>query len=214
MYKINLHAHTIFSDGDNTPLGMALKAKELGFSALVITDHFYPTHPREWCSTNIERRKLSSKACDEAERMCLPTISGIELAFGNEEMLVFGTEMIQAILRHCDRGNELSIGLLKKWRSRYYSAFILCHPQNRDNWIDLLPILDGYERYNSGQDMFCNNRDLGCLMYLPNWCNSDAHCARALDMGHNETDVKIETEEQLIAYIRSGKLPEHILCTI
>ena len=38
-YKINIHAHTIFSDGYNTPYVMALKAKELGFSALVITSY-------------------------------------------------------------------------------------------------------------------------------------------------------------------------------
>jgi 3',5'-nucleoside bisphosphate phosphatase len=40
-YKINIHCHTIFSDGLNTPVTLAHEAKRLGFCALVITDHYY-----------------------------------------------------------------------------------------------------------------------------------------------------------------------------
>ena len=42
MFKINLHAHTTASDGENDIVTMAEKAYSLGHCAFVITDHdFY-----------------------------------------------------------------------------------------------------------------------------------------------------------------------------
>lgn len=210
MYKINLHAHTIFSDGINTPLGMALKAKELGFSALVITDHYYGPHPERtnW-TMDIRKMRLLKRARDEAKKV-LPTIIGIELSFGNEEILTFGSAMIQRIMQHRDAGREITMEHLQKWKKSFNGAFILCHPQEEKNWSPLMPILDGYEQYNSGQDMF-PGRSLDCLSVLPGWCNSDAHVAHALPMGYNLVDSKIETEDDLIKYIRKGKQPRYAL---
>ncbi|MCL1811053.1 MAG: histidinol phosphate phosphatase domain-containing protein [Methanomassiliicoccaceae archaeon] len=37
--RIDLHTHTIFSDGDLTPSELAYRAKELGHTAIAITDH-------------------------------------------------------------------------------------------------------------------------------------------------------------------------------
>lgn len=209
MYNINLHAHTFFSDGSNSPLGMAMRAKELNFTALVITDHYYPSRPSEWCSAGHERHKLIRRGCQEAKDI-MPVIVGMELAFGEEEMLVFGTAIINAIHIHCARGNKLTVELLAKWKRRFDCAFILCHPNDRDNWEPLLPLLDGYERYNAGGDMF-ESRELGVLSDLPGWCNSDAHVSHALTMGWNVVDTKIETEADLIRYIKKGKQPEHKL---
>jgi hypothetical protein len=205
-YKINLHAHTIFSDGSNSPYVMAVEAKRLGLSALAITDHYYPSHPKEWCSSGAERHRLTRRACVEAKDI-LPIIVGMELAFGEEEMLVYGTKLIQEIHRHCDKGNELTIDLLIKLKRRHESAFILCHPGNPEKWEALLPILDGYERYNSGQDMFGEHREVGVLGGLPSWCNSDAHSKEGLSIAYNLTTCKIETEEDIIKYIREGNRP-------
>lgn len=210
MYRINIHAHTIFSDGSNSPLGMAQRAEKCGFSALVITDHYYPTMPKEWCSAGAKRHKLIRRACEEVKPI-MPVIVGMEMAFGKEEILVFGSAMIQAVHRHCDQGNSLSVELLEKWKRRFDCAFILCHPCDSEYWPPLLPILDGYERYNSGQDMFPDGRELSCLSDLPSWCNSDAHHADGLPLAFNLVDTKIETESDLIRYIKRGKQPEPFL---
>lgn len=206
MYKINIHAHTYFSDGSNSPYTMAVEAKRLGFCALVVTDHYYPTAPKEWCSADAEKQRLIRRACREAKEI-LPVIVGIELNFGGEEMLVFGSAMIQAIVRHCDQGGKLSVELLKKWKAEFDCAFILCHPTKSRNWEALRPLLDGYEQYNSGQDMFGDGRDPASLTGLPRWCNSDAHCKEALSIANNLVDTRIKTETDLIRYIKRGKQP-------
>lgn len=205
MYKINLHAHSIFSDGSNSPFKMAVEAKYLGFSALVLTDHFYGKPAPSHVNTRY-RLSCLEKACKEAKTM-LPIINGIELSFGREEMLVFGGALIKEIVRHVvDNESELTLELLLDWKTKHNSAFILCHPQATENWRFLRPLLDGFERYNSGDDMF-SDRDFDCLGDLPGWNNSDAHQIESLERAYNIVDCKIENESQLIKYIRKGKQP-------
>lgn len=205
MYKINLHAHSIFSDGSNSPFNMAIEARYLGFSALVLTDHFYGKPAPSHVNTHY-RLSCLEKACREAKRI-IPIINGIELSFGLEEMLVFGQAMIQEIVRHVvDNEFELTLELLLDWKKKHNSAFILCHPQETENWRFLHPLLDGFERYNGGDDMF-PNRDFDCLGDLPGWNNSDAHQIESLERAYNLVDCKIENESQLIKYIRKGKQP-------
>lgn len=210
-YKINIHAHTIFSDGKNTPYRMALEAKEIGFTALVVTDHYHGATDA-WSSVSVQKMRLLRKACEEAKTV-LPVIIGIELAFGGEEILTFGTAAIQEIMRHRDAGNELTMDLMLKWKNRHDCAFVLCHPGKEENWDRLRPLLDGYEAFNSGDDMFkiCVNgrgeRSLGCLASLPGWCNSDSHSVDALRRAYNIVDSKIENETDLIRYIKRGSHP-------
>ena len=205
-YKINLHAHTFFSDGSNSPYRMALIAKELGFTALVLTDHFC-TDTNAWCSINFEKMKLLKRAAEEAKEI-IPVIIGIELAIAGEEVLVFGSAMVNNILNAEDNGNDLSVNLLRGWKSKFESAFILCHPGREENWKKLMPILDGFEEYNGGVNCFDSNRDFGCLSGLPRWCNSDAHTDFLLEKGYNIVDSKITVESDLIRYIKRKKQPE------
>jgi len=210
-YKINLHAHTFFSDGANSPYTMALEAKRLGLCCLILTDHFYPKNSSTCFSMGPDRYRLRNRASFEA-REILPIINGLELAFGNEEMLVFGGEMIQKIYQHCSVNKaELTISHLEKWKRRYESAFILCHPHSPSNWDVLRGILDGYERYNSGWDMFPSGADFSFLKSLPSWCNSDAHECETLCRAYNLIDTEIKTEYDLIQYLKSGKQPVYYI---
>lgn len=209
-YSINLHAHTFFSDGANSPLAMAMEANNLGHSALAITDHYYYGTTDTWCSLNDDRYKLLRTACREAKNI-IPVILGIELAFGGEEILTFGSAMIQEIMFRDSIGKELTVDLLLEWKKKYDSAFILCHPGNPENWARLAPILDGYEEYNSGQNYFRDDRNRGALEGLVRWCNSDAHGTSGLQRAWNLVDTKIEVESELIRYIKRGKQPERYL---
>ena len=209
-YSINLHAHTFFSDGANSPLAMAMEANNLGHSALVITDHYYYGTSDRWTSLNEDRYNLLRVACKEAKNI-IPVIIGVELAFGGEEMLTFGSAMIQKIMAHDSIGKDLTVDLILEWKKEYDSVFILCHPGNPENWARLTPILDGYEEYNSGQNWFGDDRDRGALEGLVRWCNSDAHSASGLQRAWNFVDAKIENESELIRYIKRGKQPERYL---
>ena len=204
-YKINIHAHTIFSDGYNSPYMMALKAKELGFASLVITDHYYgrkSTH----CLSKL-KYALLKKACQEAKSI-LPIILGIEYTYMNEEILVFGSAFINKILSADMDSDKPDMATMLEWKRIHNGACILCHPRRPKNWKNLRPLLDGFERYNSGCDMFARNRAFCSLQNLPGWCNSDAHGEKVLDWCYNIVDSNIETEGDLIKYIKRGKQPE------
>ncbi len=198
MYKINLHCHTIFSDGFNCPYVMALKARELGFSTLVITDHYYGKNVDGFMSKN--NMRLLKKACKEAEKI-LPIIIGLEILYARQEILVFGSAAVNHILENCDKVTDSDILHMKKTMDY---AFILCHPGK--NYEETAKIVDGFEQYNSGFDYFRNKEPID-LHHLPGWCNSDAHMAEHLVDGDNLLDVEITTEENLISYIKSGKQP-------
>ena len=45
----DLHVHTVFSDGKNTPEEMILAAIEKGFSTIGISDHSYTLFDEAWC---------------------------------------------------------------------------------------------------------------------------------------------------------------------
>ncbi len=205
-YKINIHAHTFFSDGSNSPIEMAREAKRLGFTALVVTDHYYGgRHPE--LEITYEKLKSYNKALREA-RTILPVIRGLEVAFGGEEFLLFGSTAIKWLLS--THGLTTKADVLKMKRD-HHCAIILCHPQ--DSHKDWVEVLDGYEAHNSGQDWFSKGRELGCLKGLQAWHNSDAHHKDWLKEGYNIVDTKIETEDALIKYIKSGKQPECYLET-
>jgi predicted metal-dependent phosphoesterase TrpH len=197
-YKINIHAHSYFSDGANSPYVMALKAKELGFTALVITDHFYGR--REDVGLNLEKFELLRKACKEA-REILPVILGLEVPVGGNEVLVFGGAIINKLL--ADGIPELPEFIALKKVSN--TGIILCHPSNHFN--NLIPLIDGFEQYNSGNNWF-KHRKFGKLSELPRWDNSDAHSADQLHEGWNVIDSKITNEADLIKYIKRRKYPE------
>lgn len=207
-YKINIHAHTLFSDGMNTPISMAVKAKELGFSALVITDHYYGGDFNEY-SLNLDKYRLLKKACKEAKNI-LPVIIGMEVAFYGEEVLCFGGGFIRSILECGEEAQGIvnfTMEQMMEWKRLSGGAVVLCHPGNNENWKKILPLLDGFEHYNSGQNWF-SNREFGVLSELTSWCNSDAHQIGGLDRGYNIVSNKIEKEHDLINYIKSRRQPK------
>ena len=203
-YKINIHAHTMFSDGNNTPLAMAMKAKELEFTSLVITDHYYSDTTAHF-SLNYEKMWLLNKAVKEAKKI-LPIIAGIELEFHGEEILVFGSSAINSIMEMRESGKNITKHFLLELKDKNDCAFILCHPGSPANWKYLLPLLDGYEEFNSGRDLFAG-RERGVLEGLVGWCNSDAHMSEQLERSYNLVDSKIKTEGDLIKYIKRKKQP-------
>lgn len=198
-YRINIHAHSIFSDGHSSPYVMALKAKELGFTALVITDHWY----EEAESSLTAERLVTLKMAANEVREVLPVIIGMEIPHTDNEFLVFGGDAIKEIV---NLGNKsISTDDMWKIRRNTNSVFILCHPGMNIPYETTL-LIDGFEAYNSGRNLF-NRRGYGALRRLPAWSNSDAHTANCLVDGWNEVDTKITTEADLIKYIKSGKQP-------
>lgn len=201
-YKLNIHAHSLFSDGYNSPYKMALTAKQLGFTALVLTDHLYGNdRSSDYCSINDRSYPLRRQSCREASEI-LPIIEGLELPVAGEEVLVFGEEAISYVLK-C---GKLTIDDMVSLRDQTNCAFILCHPHIK--YEPLIPYIDGYELYNSCQHQFRSRDIADGLKPLQRWSNSDAHNVDMLGWSYNILDTQITNEIELIEYIKSGKQHE------
>lgn len=202
-YKINIHAHTIFSDGMNSPYVMATKAKELGFSALVITDHYYGLDAPRFIS--VDSMRLLKGACHEA-RDIIPIIIGIEVPFMGQEVLIFGGAAVNKII---ETGRPSKEELLSLKRTTGCGV-VLCHPSR--GFEDTADVVDSFEQYNSGRDMFNGGeRSFGPLVGKQMWCNSDAHHVDQLETAYNLVNKKIETESDLIRYIKRQQQPDFCL---
>lgn len=76
----DLHTHTVFSDGDNTPEEMVKAALEKGFSAIGISDHCYTFFDESYClqKDKIEEYKSCVRALKEKYRGRIEVLLGIE----------------------------------------------------------------------------------------------------------------------------------------
>lgn len=225
-YKINLHAHSNYSDGGNIE-DLATKYKEMGFVTATVTDHVY------WWDIHVSltmEKYLAQK--NEAQKISrkldFPFIVGAEFETKErEEFLVFGDEAIRALLMkrekwvaETNKGNQplpLFIKDMIDIKNNYNCAIILCHPHLKpdysDNEIKFFKnngfiAIHGYERYNSGYDMFKTDEKkpfLSKFSDITAFSNSDAHSDSSLDKGYNFFTEPIGTEAELIDYIQKRK---------
>ncbi|HJJ38571.1 MAG TPA: histidinol-phosphatase [Methanocorpusculum sp.] len=109
MQIFDLHVHTTFSDGANTPEEVVLKAIELGFSRIGISDHSYLKEAEEWCMKEdaVPRyrktvRSLKEKYQDRIEVLCgieqdvfspRPAV-GFDYVIGSAHFLKIGKEFV------------------------------------------------------------------------------------------------------------------------
>lgn len=197
MYKINLHAHSIYSDGCDTIKDMAKECKYQGFSACVITDHVYR---REGMSLNSQLFEQALVEAKQAEvEVGIPVILGAEFVYVyGHEVLVFGTDAIRELLIIRQLMGYPGLSDFKNVKQKYRCGMILCHPGNMsvDSSMDT-EVLDGFELYNSGCLHFRDKIPNG-LKYKTPFANSDAHWANYLCISYNETEFPVCDEHSLL----------------
>jgi hypothetical protein len=217
MYKINLHAHSRYSDGSNTIRDMALECKYLGFSACVMTDHVYRARMGRSDDVSLSSEKYE-KALKEAYLVSAdlnyPVILGAEFALGlglGEEILVYGTEAIKYLLELRDTIPTVELGDLRTARDRFPCATIMAHPSKPEDWTDL-DVLDGFEYCNQGAPQFNHRTIPENFRTLTPWSNSDAHSDYDLCLGWNYVDRNVIGEKTLIDLIKNHA-PSKFRCT-
>jgi len=206
MFKINLHAHSRYSDGSNTIRDMALESKHLGFSACVITDHVYPSRKGITHTVSLDEAKFI-KALIEAnavsKELDYPVILGAEFVVNYEEILVFGTGAILSLLILRDTNGTISVEDIREARASYGCATIMAHPHKPYQW-KAVDILDGFELFNNVVFQFSRNGIPPNFKHLTPFANSDAHSDYDLSLSWNVTERAITNEKDLIAFIRGS----------
>ena len=149
-YKIELHAHTtpVSSCSQITPKEMAETYKSLGYSAVVITNHFYRHN-------EFEKEEFINYYLNDFEQterygkeLGIKVYLGAEVRFteNNNDYLLYGVDkkMLEEIYDYLPNGIE-------NFRSKYMmpnSVFIQAHPM-RDGIKTVDPaLLDGIEVFN------------------------------------------------------------------
>ena len=217
MFKLNLHAHTKYSDGHADIEGMLREYKKQGFTAAVITDHVYSADHKY--SLNLEKYSAQvAEAYAMSAKHDFPVILGAEFSLHKlEEVVIIGQPIVTMLL--LQRKNRLEQGLngmtmiedLAAMRKTRYPFFVsLCHPhltRNEDGTQDFIlkgghKILNAFERINGGCDFFSYRRkdipaEFEGLIPLS---NSDAHSSFSIDTCYNLTNEPIRTEQELFDY--------------
>lgn len=224
-YKINLHAHTKYSDGSVLVKEVAESSREWGASVAIITDHV--THYKDWPGMDSKKYQQQKQEAElVSKELNYPIIIGAEIDVEGEECLVFGDEAITELLFRRDERIKAhgKIGYVyvsdfEYVRNKFNCGIILCHPRLSDwryneevNFLKNggLNVIDGYEKFNSGFYMFREDTlEDGRyfpdeLKKMPAYSNSDTHCA-FFECGYNIITRNITTEAELIDFIKNDK---------
>lgn len=206
MFKLNLHCHTQYSDGDSYKK-MIEKYKELGFCCAVTTDHLY-TKPSNYSLSWFTFHHQLQRAKRLEKEYNINIITGVEVCTYHEEFLLFGYDTIEALFLNWKKLKSPIevIDFLLQQKTKY--ATILCHPSlqtwnNHDYYEKLFTMLDGYELYNCGHNYFSMREVDDRLKDKIPFSNSDAHMVDWLTDGYNIVDQNITNENELIDWIKS-----------
>lgn len=216
MKKLNLHAHSIYSDGYASMEELVAEYKELDFCSAVITDHVYSVNSPK-SLTYVKYTEQLEEADFLEQKYNIPVIVGAEFSYNRqEEVLIFGDKVIKHLLslRRDDIGRSGEFRFHKSHLDNIQGwAAILAHPHLRsieeDGFTDF-DFLDGYERINSKQDYFKRRDVPDGLLRKKAFCNSDSHALRSLDWCYNliPDEVLIEDDQSLVNFIKNHQ-PEH-----
>lgn len=131
MQYANIHTHTTFSDGKNTPEEMIRKAVELGFSAIGISDHSETAFDSAYC--------MASSAYAEYRR----TVCALKEAYADQIDVLCGIERDSYSPAPCE-GFDYVIGSVH---------YILYNGEHLPVDFSLEKQLDPIERYFGGDKL-------------------------------------------------------------
>ncbi len=227
MYKINLHAHSIYSDGNNIIDEIVAEYKKHDFSIAVITDHcyrkssvFYDSHLKSISISPDTYLRASEDALRASNRYSIPVVIGVEFDLGYNEMVVIGSDAIKYLLDQREAGIDICAKTMEYAKHKYNLSYILVHPnteirKNDKYFIEkrlTYPMLHAYELYNRACKFFDDENPLPD--YLEGklaLCNSDAHSLANISKYYNLFDSEPKNEYELINLINSCKGVKHVL---
>lgn len=221
--RIDVHVHTSEVSGCGQLPGaeMARLYSQAGYDAIVITDHLIAGSRQELSATERADWYVSGyrAARAEGERLGLTVLLGAELRFfgGNEDFLLYGLrpDDVAWIFERLDGGARLE-DFYPLVRQSGRMLLIQAHPFREPLRHAPTELLDGVEVYNAANANHKNHNDLA-LAYAqaarPGFIQtsgSDAHMLSQVGHGGLIADAPIETEEELVAWLREHPTAQRI----
>lgn len=215
-YKIELHAHSSESSrcGSIKAEDLVNKYKKAGYSALVLTDHYYARFFDKIVDLSWEKQlerylkgyKIAKKT---AQNLNFRVFLGIEIKFNDDpnEYLIYGlTE--DFLLKH-PRLHQLSLAELRTLTADQSQKTLIfqAHPFRSGMAPAAAELLSGLEVYNGNPRH--DSQNYKALSYarehnLKMISGSDFHENEDLARGGITTDLLPENQQQLINILMSG----------
>lgn len=218
MYRYELHSHTSECDRD-----AHLSARELvhlykdaGYDGMVITDHYIERFYTLWFPEDVADLTHAQQvhrwlkgfrtAREEGEKIGFTVLPGAEVRFDGKpnDYLIYGLH--EDFFYNVPRLNELGslealLALLPET-----VCVVQAHPFRNDMTVADPRNLFGLEVFNGGTEAFRNRlaRIYAEHYGMPMTSGSDVHELERLAKGGIQTEVKIQTPEDLVAVLRSG----------
>jgi len=195
MMKFDMHLHTSRHSPDSImpPQMMLERAREIGLSGVVITEH-------DWLWTPEELDELRAAAPE------LVVLSGIEVSTKQGHFLVYGVTNPFAV------PNGIGVAELCREVHRQGGAVVAAHPYRWNQPFDDIlrqerPRLDGLEMMSNNMDSDKRRRAaiLNDRLKLAALGNSDAHRIETLGCCYTEFPGTIRDMNDLVEAIRSRK---------
>lgn len=185
---LNLHAHSLYSDGHDTIETMAKVFKAQDHAALILTDHDGILDP---ITTEIWQKMLNEAETVSDSLDGYPILIGLEIYVpgASSECLLFGYDACRQWLEilEANSNNELRLPTVKNWWKSMVDknsfALVLCHPSLRCIDSAFYSFMDGYEIMNAGQ-MWSDDMIERMRLLMPNakpFKNLDAHSISYID---------------------------------
>lgn len=220
--KIDLHVHTseISPCGKVPAREMMRMYKENGYDLVILTDHLFPglnTLPQDGSYAEKAEKWLEGyrTAKNEGDKIGLKVLLGGEArlcSYGNEDFLVYGLkeEDIEWCMELLDTAQSIA-EMSEKMRGKGL-FFVQAHPFRPGLRAQDTALLDGVEafngnpRHNSSNHLARAHANSGDLVMLS---GSDAHQIIDVARGGLDVSVKIENNDDLLSFLRSGVLRDN-----
>jgi len=214
MQKLNLHAHTNFSDGQHTPWGLANELKKLGHKTIVITDHDIYMTPDRF----LQQMELAKEAEKELE---VNIICGLEcFTLYDQEIGLFGSQAVLSYLHYREdeekKSSNKQIIFTPEFRNKHLAntnhAIILHHPflvnrkdigyitEDKEFW----GMIDAVEETNADKH-FDLSKIASVLNGKRRLAGMDIHDDTTMKCACNLVDYEIplDSESDIIAFIKT-----------
>lgn len=214
MFKTEAHLHTypVSSCAKLTPVEQVRLFKEAGYDTIIVSDHFSPHHFKK-LGEHLTFAQKVDKLCDayleakaEGDRIGLTVLFSVELSFHKNHYLLYG--VTREFLKLREDIFDIDIDELYAHLKAHGVTIIQAHSHRAEKCVPHPHHVDGFEINCCLRKDNYNERTMQVAKEygLPLTIGSDCHRPEDVGVSATLSEEKIESIEQYLELMRTGKL--------
>lgn len=214
MFKTEAHLHTypVSSCAKLTPVEQVRLFKEAGYDTIIVSDHFSPHHFKKLGEDLTFAQKVDKlcdaylEAKDEGDKIGLTVLFSVELSFHKNHYLLYG--VTREFLKLREDIFDIDIDELYAHLKAHGVTIIQAHSHRAEKCVPHPHHVDGFEINCCLRKDNYNERTMQVAKEygLPLTIGSDCHRPEDVGVSATLSEEKIESIEQYLELMRTGKL--------